>query len=75
MAIVATYLVAYVIVQKSSLTWVLTWKPLAYLGQRSYGAYLLHFLAIRIGYLPIPLPAGNMVIVGFRPAVASPAAR
>ncbi len=31
--------------------------------------------AIRIGYLPIPLPAGNMVIVGFRPCVASPTAR
>ena len=29
-------------------------KPLAYLGQLSYGAYLLHFLAIRIGYLLFP---------------------
>ncbi len=29
--------------------------------------------AIRIGYLPIPLPAGNIAIVGYRPAVASAA--
>ena len=27
--------------------------------------------AIRIGYLPIPLPAGNIAIVGYRPTVAS----
>src|SRR3954447_2561493 len=53
-ALVATYLVAYAILQKSALLSVLTWKPLAYLGQRSYGAYLLHFLAIRIGYLLFP---------------------
>jgi peptidoglycan/LPS O-acetylase OafA/YrhL len=33
---------------------ILTLKPLTYLGQRSYGAYLLHFLAIRIGYLLFP---------------------
>jgi peptidoglycan/LPS O-acetylase OafA/YrhL len=53
-AVVATYLVAYAILQESALLWVLTLKPLAYLGQRSYGAYLLHFLAIRIGYLLFP---------------------
>jgi peptidoglycan/LPS O-acetylase OafA/YrhL len=53
-ALVATYLVAYVILQKSALVWMLRLKPLAYLGQRSYGAYLLHFLAIRIGYLLFP---------------------
>jgi peptidoglycan/LPS O-acetylase OafA/YrhL len=53
-ALVATYLVAYAILQKSALVWILTLKPLAYLGQRSYGAYLLHFLAIRIGYLLFP---------------------
>jgi peptidoglycan/LPS O-acetylase OafA/YrhL len=53
-ALVATYLVAYAILQKSTLVRILTLKPLAYLGQRSYGAYLLHFLAIRIGYLLFP---------------------
>jgi peptidoglycan/LPS O-acetylase OafA/YrhL len=53
-ALVATYLVAYAILQKSALLSILTWKPLVYLGQRSYGAYLLHFLAIRIGYLLFP---------------------
>ena len=50
-AVVATYLVAYAIVQQVALLRILTWPPLVYLGQRSYGAYLLHFLAIRIGYL------------------------
>ena len=44
----------YVILQKSALSRVLMLKPLAYLGQRSYGAYLLHFLTIRIGYLLFP---------------------
>jgi peptidoglycan/LPS O-acetylase OafA/YrhL len=53
-SLVATYLVAYAILQKSALLWILTLKPLAYLGQRSYSAYLLHFLAIRIGYLLFP---------------------
>jgi peptidoglycan/LPS O-acetylase OafA/YrhL len=53
-ALVATYLVAYAILERSALLSILTLKPLAYLGQRSYGAYLLHFLAIRIGYLLFP---------------------
>jgi peptidoglycan/LPS O-acetylase OafA/YrhL len=53
-ALVATYLIAYVTLQNSALLSILTWKPLAYLGRRSYGAYLLHFLAIRIGYLLFP---------------------
>ena len=53
-ALVGTYLVAYAILQKSALLSILTLKPLAYLGQRSYGAYLLHFLSIRIGYLLFP---------------------
>jgi peptidoglycan/LPS O-acetylase OafA/YrhL len=51
LATVATYLLAYTIVQEAAVSRVLTWRPLAYLGQRSYGAYLLHFLALRIGYL------------------------
>jgi peptidoglycan/LPS O-acetylase OafA/YrhL len=48
---VATYLLAYTIVQEAAVSRVLTWRPLAYLGQRSYGAYLLHFLALRVGYM------------------------
>jgi peptidoglycan/LPS O-acetylase OafA/YrhL len=50
-AVVATYLLAYAVVQPAKVSRVLDWKPLAYLGQRSYGAYLLHFLALRIGYV------------------------
>jgi peptidoglycan/LPS O-acetylase OafA/YrhL len=59
-ALVATYLVAYCILQQAAVLRVLTWQPLVYLGQRSYGAYLLHFLAIRIGYLAF----GNDTVVG-----------
>jgi len=51
LAAVATYLLAYTIVRPAAMSRVLTWAPLAYLGQRSYGAYLLHFLALRIGYM------------------------
>jgi peptidoglycan/LPS O-acetylase OafA/YrhL len=50
-AFVATYWIAYAIVQEAKVARVLTWQPLVYLGQRSYGAYLMHFLVIRIGYL------------------------
>jgi peptidoglycan/LPS O-acetylase OafA/YrhL len=51
LAAVATYLLAYTIVQEAAVSRVLTWRPLAHLGQRSYSAYLLHFLALRIGYM------------------------
>ena len=51
LAAVATYLLAYSIVQEAAVSRILTWRPLAYLGQRAYGAYLLHFLALRIGYM------------------------
>jgi len=51
LAAVVTYLLAYTIVQEEAVSLMLTWRPLAYLGQRSYGAYLLHFLALRIGYM------------------------
>jgi len=51
LAAVMTYLLAYTIVQETAVSRLLTWRPLAYLGQRSYGAYLLHFLALRIGYM------------------------
>lgn len=51
LAALVTYLLAYTIVQEAAVSRMLTWPPLAYLGQRSYGAYLLHFLALRIGYM------------------------
>jgi peptidoglycan/LPS O-acetylase OafA/YrhL len=51
LAAVTTYLLAYSIVQEAAVSRVLTWRPLAYLGERSYGAYLLHFLALRVGYM------------------------
>ena len=51
LAVVMTYLVAYATVQQAAVLRLLAWPPLVYLGQRSYGAYLLHFLAIRIGYI------------------------
>jgi len=59
-AVVATYVVAYCILQQAAVLRVLTWQPLVYLGQRSYGAYLLHFLAIRIGYMAF----GNETVIG-----------
>ena len=59
-AVVASYLVAYCILQQAAVLRVLNWQPLVYLGQRSYGAYLLHFLAIRIGYLAF----GNETAIG-----------
>ena len=49
--LVATYLVAYLILHDSMLRRGLASAPLIYLGQRSYGAYLLHVLAIRFGYM------------------------
>ena len=50
--------------------------PLVYLGQRSYGAYLLHFLAIRIGYLAFgnDTAAGGFLTACFCLAVTVPAA-
>jgi len=50
-AAVATYLVAHVTLRESVMRRVLTYGPLVYLGQRSYGAYLLHVLAIHLGYM------------------------
>jgi peptidoglycan/LPS O-acetylase OafA/YrhL len=59
-AFVATYVIAYAIVQEAAVSRLLTWRPLVYLGQRSYGAYLLHFLAICFGYMMF----GNDTITG-----------
>lgn len=75
-AMVGTYLVAYAIVQQGALLRILAWPPLVYLGQRSYGAYLLHFLAIRIGYLAFgnDTAAGGFLTACFCLAVTVPAA-
>ncbi len=51
LAAAVTYLLVYTIVQEAAVARLLTWRPLAYIGQRSYGAYLLHFLALRTGYM------------------------
>jgi peptidoglycan/LPS O-acetylase OafA/YrhL len=75
-AAVATYLVAYVMLQRGALLRVLEYGPLVHLGQRSYGAYLLHVLAIRIGYMlfgSITTAAGLSTAV-FTLAVTVPAA-
>ena len=55
---------------------VLGWQPLAYLGQRSYSAYLLHFLAIRVGYLIFgnDTTIGGLLTACFCLAVTVPAA-
>jgi peptidoglycan/LPS O-acetylase OafA/YrhL len=50
-AAVAVYLVAHVALRDSVMRRLLCYGPLVYLGQRSYGAYLLHVLAIHIGYI------------------------
>jgi peptidoglycan/LPS O-acetylase OafA/YrhL len=57
---VMTYLVAYVILQDGIMRRVLSFAPLVYLGQRSYGAYLLHVLAIHFGYMAF----GSTTVVG-----------
>ena len=75
-AVVATYVVAYCILQQAAVLRVLTWQPLVYLGQRSYGAYLLHFLAIRIGYMAFgnDTAIGGFLTACFCLAVTVPAA-
>jgi peptidoglycan/LPS O-acetylase OafA/YrhL len=75
-ALVATYLVAFAIVQEHVIVRALTWQPLVYLGQRSYGAYLLHFLAIRIGYMAFgnDTAIGGFLTACFCLAVTVPAA-
>lgn len=75
-ALVATYLVAYAIVQPAAVLPLLGWRPLVYLGQRSYGAYLLHFLAIRIGYLLFGdgTAIGGLLTAGFCLALTVPMA-
>ena len=75
-AAVATYLVAYVVLQEGIMRRVLTYGPLVYLGQRSYGAYLLHVLAIHIGYMAFGSTTviGGLLTACFTLAVTIPAA-
>lgn len=74
--LVATYVLAYAIVQQASVSGLLTWRPLVYLGQRAYGAYLLHFLAIRCGYRLFgdDTATGGILTAVFCLAVTVPAA-
>lgn len=75
-AFVATYLMAYAIIRGAAMSRVLAWLPLVYLGQRSYGAYLLHFLAIRLGYLVFgdSTATGGLLTACFCLAITVPAA-
>ncbi len=75
-AMVATYLVAHVTLRESALRRLLTYPPLIYLGQRSYGAYLLHVLAIHIGYMAFgsTTVVGGLLTTCFALAVTIPAA-
>jgi peptidoglycan/LPS O-acetylase OafA/YrhL len=75
-AAVSTYLTAYVMLQEGVTRRVLTWRPLVYLGQRSYGAYLLHVLAIHIGYMAFgsTTPVGGLLTAAFALVVTIPAA-
>jgi peptidoglycan/LPS O-acetylase OafA/YrhL len=63
-------------VQEAAVSRVLTWRPLAYLGQRSYGAYLLHFLALRVGYMMFgnDSTTAGLLAAGFCLALTVPAA-
>jgi peptidoglycan/LPS O-acetylase OafA/YrhL len=73
---VAVYLVAHVMLRDSSMRRLLGFGPLAYLGKRSYGAYLLHVLPIHLGYLlfgSTTVTAGLLTTV-FALAVTIPAA-
>jgi peptidoglycan/LPS O-acetylase OafA/YrhL len=75
-AAVAVYLVAHVILRNSVMRRLLSFGPLVYLGQRSYGAYLLHVLAIHLGYIlfgSTTVTAG-LLTTAFALAVTIPAA-
>jgi peptidoglycan/LPS O-acetylase OafA/YrhL len=79
-AAVATYLAAYVVLQRGlqrgALLRLLEYPPLVYLGQRSYGAYLLHVLAIHIGYMAFgsTTTLAGLLTAAFTLAVTIPAA-
>jgi peptidoglycan/LPS O-acetylase OafA/YrhL len=73
---VAIYLVAHLTLRDSAMRRMLGWRPLAYLGKRSYGAYLLHVLAIHLGYLVFgsTTVTGGLLTAAFALAVTIPAA-
>lgn len=75
-AAVAAYLVAHVTLRESVMRRLLTYGPLIYLGQRSYGAYLLHVLAIHVGYMAFgsTTVASGLLTTCFALAVTIPAA-
>jgi peptidoglycan/LPS O-acetylase OafA/YrhL len=75
-AAVATYLVAHVTLRDSLMRRLFEYRPLVYLGQRSYGAYLLHVLAIHIGYIFFNSDSviGGVLTACFTLAVTIPAA-
>ena len=75
-AAVASYLVAHVLLQDSAIRRLLTCGPLVYLGQRSYGAYLLHVLAIHVGYMAFGsmTTAAGLLTTCFMLVVTIPAA-
>jgi peptidoglycan/LPS O-acetylase OafA/YrhL len=75
-AAVAIYLVAHVTMRDSVMRRLLGYGALEYLGKRSYGAYLLHVLAIHLGYLlfgSTTIVAG-LLTTAFALAVTIPAA-
>ncbi len=71
-----TYLVAHVTLRDSVVRRALGFGPLVYLGKRSYGAYLLHVLAIHLGYSLFgnDTLAGGLLSGFFALAVTIPAA-
>ncbi len=75
-AVVMVYLVAHITMRDSAMRRLLGWGPLVYLGQRSYGAYLLHILAIHIGFVLFggATVLGGLATVAFALAVTIPAA-
>jgi peptidoglycan/LPS O-acetylase OafA/YrhL len=73
---VATYVIAYAVIQQGVMLRFLRLRPLVYLGQRSYGAYLLHVLVIHIGYMAFgnDTRIGGLLTALFCLAVTLPAA-
>jgi peptidoglycan/LPS O-acetylase OafA/YrhL len=75
-AAVAVYLVAHLVLRDSIMRRLLSYGPLVYLGKRSYGAYLLHVLAIHLGYILLgsTTVTSGLLTTAFALAVTIPAA-
>jgi peptidoglycan/LPS O-acetylase OafA/YrhL len=75
-AVVMVYLVAHITMRDSLMRRLLGWGPLVYLGQRSYGGYLLHILAVHVGFVVFggSTVVGGLLTFGFALAVTIPAA-